>query len=93
MIEPTGRYDADYYAGLTASGTASAAVIAPLLMERYRPPSFLDVGCGGGYFLDAFQQFGVSERQGVDGPFNDGRTFGATATISPPSISRPNGST
>jgi len=54
------------------AGAPSAKTIAPLLVERYRPRSVVDVGCGAGYFLDAFRNCGVTRRLGVDGPFNNG---------------------
>lgn len=65
-------YGSDYYAGFRVTGRASANVIAPLLVAASTPASVVDVGCGEGYFLDAFREHGISDTLGVDGPFNDG---------------------
>lgn len=48
---------------------ASAAVIVPLLMERFRPASVLDVGCGTGNWLAEFVRRGVPTIHGFDGPW------------------------
>jgi len=46
-------------------------VIAPLVMERIKPASVLDVGCGTGTWLKAFEEHGVSDVLGVDGDHLD----------------------
>jgi SAM-dependent methyltransferase len=70
--ETQSPYDSSYYAQFRQTGRQSADVIATLVVERYQPRSVVDVGCGEGYFLDAFRDAGVAETFGVDGPFNDG---------------------
>jgi hypothetical protein len=65
-------YDRAYYAQYRSTGRRSADVIAEIVNERHRPRSVIDVGCGEGYFLDAFRTLGAEETVGVDGPFNDG---------------------
>ena len=76
MRQPTGTYDADFFAELAATGRPSAEVIAPLLAKRLSPTSVLDVGCGSGYFLDAFRALGVEDTVGVDGPFEGTEVVG-----------------
>jgi SAM-dependent methyltransferase len=69
MREPSASYDAESFAQIEVTARPSAAVIAPILSDDVRPTSVLDVGCGRGYFLDAFRDLGVRETVGVDGPF------------------------
>lgn len=59
------------YCGLpgVASVGKSAAVIAPLVCARFHPRSVIDVGCGAGDWLRAFQDCGVLSIQGCDGPW------------------------
>ena len=74
MPESGARYDSAYYAEIASTARPSADVIAPILFERFHPGSVLDVGCGSGYFLDAFRGLGVRETVGVDAPFGEGDT-------------------
>ncbi len=52
---------------------SSAAVLVPLLFDRFRPACVIDVGCGEGWFLREFEHLGV-ETVGVDGSWVDGAT-------------------
>lgn len=45
----------------------SPGIIVPYLVEKLKPRSVVDVGCGIGTFLNVFQQQGVSEILGIDG--------------------------
>src|SRR4051812_342822 len=74
MPDSRARYDSAYYAEIATTARPSAEVIAPILFERFRPAGVLDVGCGMGYFLDAFGALGVPETVGVDGPFGEAET-------------------
>lgn len=65
-------YDHAYYAQFRDTGRQSADLIAALVADRYQPNSVIDVGCGEGYFLDAFRAEGATDTLGADGPFNDG---------------------
>jgi SAM-dependent methyltransferase len=47
----------------------SADRIVAVLKEYVRPASVLDVGCGTGFFLAALEQAGVTDLQGIDGPW------------------------
>jgi SAM-dependent methyltransferase len=53
----------------------SARAIVPLLIELFRPSSVIDIGCGGGSWLQAFHECGVADLLGVDGPWIDRRVF------------------
>jgi SAM-dependent methyltransferase len=74
MPESGARYDSAYYAEIASTARPSADVIAPILFERFRPSTILDVGCGSGYFLDAFRDLGARETTGVDAPFGEAAT-------------------
>lgn len=47
--------------------TRSAQIIVPLILELFSVKSVLDVGCGLGTWLKAFQDCGVNDIVGVDG--------------------------
>jgi SAM-dependent methyltransferase len=49
----------------------SAEVVVPLLVDLLRPASVVDVGCGVGSWLVAFEAAGVDDVLGVDGPHLD----------------------
>jgi len=46
-------------------------VIVPLVVERLRPRSVVDVGCGLGTWLSVFLENGVADVTGVDGDYVD----------------------
>lgn len=48
-----------------AEHEAVAASLAPLLVAALGPQSVIDIGCGAGYWLHAFEQCGVSRLRGV----------------------------
>ena len=43
--------------------------VAPLIMDLLKPKSILDVGCGTGTWLKAFEELGVADYIGVDGDY------------------------
>lgn len=47
---------------------ASAAVLVPLLVDRYQPATVVDVGCGEGWWCREFEAAGVTA-VGMDGPW------------------------
>jgi len=61
-------YTPGFYAGIVPGARRSAHVVVPLLLELARPKSVIDVGCGVGTWLSVFQQHGVEDVFGVDGP-------------------------
>jgi len=46
--------------------TVSAEQVLPLLFDRYKPSSILDVGCGNGSWLLVAEKMGISDFLGVD---------------------------
>jgi SAM-dependent methyltransferase len=49
----------------------SPQIIVPYLLEKFRPLSVVDVGCGIGTFLSVFQRLGVNDFLGIDGKWVD----------------------
>src|SRR5215216_6997456 len=45
--------------------------IVPIIMELFHPKSVLDVGCGLGNFLQAFQRAGIQDIMGIEGSWLD----------------------
>jgi SAM-dependent methyltransferase len=62
-------YDGAFFASVEESARCSARVIVPWLLQRLRPASVVDVGCGAGVWLDEFVRAGVADVLGVDGPW------------------------
>jgi 2-polyprenyl-3-methyl-5-hydroxy-6-metoxy-1,4-benzoquinol methylase len=52
-------YTPAYYQKRQTSTQRSAERIAADIFERFRPASFVDVGCGTGEYLDGLRKFGV----------------------------------
>lgn len=61
-------YTAGFYDTIAAGSTSSAAVIVPLIMERYAPSTVLDVGCGRGWWGREFANQGC-DVTGLDGDY------------------------
>ena len=49
----------------------SAAVVVSALLEVVRPQSVIDVGCGWGAWLKAFEERGLKDVLGIDGDYID----------------------
>jgi SAM-dependent methyltransferase len=64
-------YDASFFKYVNASAGAAAERNVPLLLQLLSPTSVLDVGCGQGAWLAVWQQHGVDDVFGVDGPYVD----------------------
>ena len=64
-------YTRSYYEGLQNGSLHSAEVVAPLVLGLLPVRSVVDVGCGVGAWLAAFQKLGVDDIWGVDGEYVD----------------------
>jgi SAM-dependent methyltransferase len=88
-------YNQTFFNDMAGSSESSAAVVVPLLCEMFEPGSVVDVGCGTGEWLAAFQRQGVVDVQGLDGPWVDAaqlsvdaNRFQAADLTEPPSLGR-----
>src|SRR5262249_12356463 len=61
--------DTAYFSWQGDSAERSARAVVPLVVERLRPASVVDVGCGSGAWLNVFRERGVAHLVGVDGPY------------------------
>lgn len=66
-------YDEHFYAGDIAVARRAAAEIVPLVMERVKPQSVVDLGCALGVWLAEFARHGITDYLGVDGEWVDTR--------------------
>ena len=60
-------YTEDFYQNVQEWAQRSAKEIVPLVFEFIRPQSVIDVGCGTGTWLSAFDEYGVKDFLGIDG--------------------------
>lgn len=60
-------YSATFYDGQVDESQASAAAVVPAVMALLHPASIIDIGCGVGGWLKAFQDAGVVDIAGQDG--------------------------
>jgi SAM-dependent methyltransferase len=59
-------FDAKYYEKQIAWSLTSARRIVPIILERFRPNSVVDVGCGTGAWLSVLKELGVPTVRGLD---------------------------
>src|SRR6266566_1072689 len=64
-------YTSEFFQILQPESNLSAMAVIPLLLELYRPGSVVDIGCGLGGWLAAFQAHGVEDILGIDGDYID----------------------
>ncbi len=84
------RYTRNFYEGQRDRSRLSAQEIVPLVTELVRPASVVDVGCGSGAWLSIFQEQGVADIFGMDGPWVDPKTlFIPAERFAPTDLSRP----
>jgi SAM-dependent methyltransferase len=62
-------YDPSFYSHHGERARRSAGTVVPLILERYRPGSVVDVGCGLGAWLAVFLEHGVDDVLGLDGEY------------------------
>jgi SAM-dependent methyltransferase len=65
------NYDSKFYAANQPGSLRSARIVVPILLEIIKPKSVIDVGCGTGTWLKAFQENGVIDIRGIDGDYVD----------------------
>lgn len=64
-------YTKTFYEPFRVGVKRSAEVIVPLVLQLIPVRSVVDVGCGEGIWLAAFQRLGVSDVLGIDGDYVD----------------------
>lgn len=64
-------YDERFFEELREGARRSARVIVPILVDRLRPRSVVDVGCGLGTWLAVFRENGIADVVGIDGDYVD----------------------
>jgi SAM-dependent methyltransferase len=62
-------YDARFYRGQELGSRASARIVVPLVLQLFSVRSVVDIGCGVGGWLSAFEENGVTEYLGIDGGY------------------------
>jgi hypothetical protein len=62
-------YDDGFYRSQSDSSYLSALSIVPTVIEMFQVKSVVDVGCGVGTWLRAFNESGVSDVFGIDGDY------------------------
>lgn len=60
-------YSSEFFNKIKREGRMSAEVIVPVAMSLFAPRSVVDVGCGSGEWLAAFERAGVERIHGLDG--------------------------
>jgi SAM-dependent methyltransferase len=80
----TENYDKAFYNAQVEGALFSARQIVPILRRHYSFNSVVDVGCGMGAWLKAFQDEGVSQFLGLDGRYID-----QSALLVPPQHFKP----
>jgi SAM-dependent methyltransferase len=60
-------YMQPFFAAQGPSSLTSAREVVPIVIDLIRPRSVIDIGCGHGTWLAAFQECGVTDLFGVDG--------------------------
>jgi SAM-dependent methyltransferase len=62
-------YDHAFYEGQMDGSYDSAQIVVPLIFDAIMPTSVLDVGCGVGNWVAAFERAGCGVAHGMDGPW------------------------
>lgn len=62
-------YNGQFFKRQHAGSSLSAMAVVPIVLELVRPRSVVDIGCGLGEWLVAFQEYGVDDILGVDGDY------------------------
>lgn len=62
-------YGEDFYEGMEDTNSASARIVVPILLSLVSAKSVVDIGCGEGLWLRAFNDAGVLDIEGYDGDY------------------------
>jgi len=62
-------YSANFFSMQQGGSFDSAEVIVPLILSLFKVTSVVDVGCGVGGWLHAFERNGISDYLGLDGDY------------------------
>jgi len=65
----THTYDQNFYGRQAADSLESARQVAPFVVDLLDPKSVVDIGCGVGTWLAAFQACGIQDILGLDGSY------------------------
>jgi SAM-dependent methyltransferase len=68
-------YSKEFFEQQADGSLESARVTVPILLRYFCIKSVIDIGCGVGTWLRAFQENGISDIAGVDGPHIDKATL------------------
>jgi SAM-dependent methyltransferase len=63
------RYGDDFYTYQRIGSLASARSVVPIVMRHLRPLTILDVGCGAGAWVRAYEEAGALQVVGVDADY------------------------
>jgi SAM-dependent methyltransferase len=66
----SGVYDGAWYANCADGSLEAARIYVDYLLQFIQPRSVLDVGCGRGFWLKAWDERGVRSLTGLDGEWN-----------------------
>lgn len=61
------KYDEQFYKEMEVANLSSARKVVPLVLNLLKARSVIDIGCGTGLWLKAFQEQGVRNVYGIDG--------------------------
>jgi len=70
-VQSSAVYTQSFFDELASGTRESAEIVVSTVQELLRPASVLDVGCGMGTWLAAWQRAGVSDLYGIDGDYVD----------------------
>ncbi len=83
-------YDDKFFDLQKIGALRSARIVVPVLLNVIKPKSVVDVGCGHGAWLRAFQENGVQAIKGLDGAYVDqSKLLIDPACFSPADLSQP----
>jgi SAM-dependent methyltransferase len=74
MSDPV-SYNPAFFSKIVDGSLLSARQVVPELIQLLQPRSVVDLGCGTGAWLAAFQEKGIAEIQGFDGSYVDRKTL------------------